>query len=167
MTLVWQEAKQNFVITDGSTLPADSSAIESEVTGFLENPAPNSFQSGVGLLSGWVCEADSVTLEIDGQTYTAGYGTDRADTADACGDRDNGFGLLFNWNELGDGDYEAIARADGVAFDRATVRVVTLGTNFLRGAHGTCEVVDFPEVGDTATLTWQTAQQNFVITEVR
>ena len=167
VTLVWQEAKQNFVITDGSTLPADSSAVESEVTGFLENPAPNSFQSGVGLLSGWVCEADSVTLEIDGQTYTAGYGTDRADTADACGDRDNGFGLLFNWNELGDGDYEAIARADGVAFDRATVRVVTLGTNFLRGAHGTCEVVDFPEVGDTATLTWQTAQQNFVITEVR
>ena len=114
-----------------------------------------------------MCEADTVTLEIDGRTYTAGYGTDRADTADACGDRDNGFGLLFNWNELGDGDYEVIARADGVAFDRATVRVVTLGTNFLRGARGTCEVMDFPEVGDTVTLTWQTAQQNFVITNVR
>ncbi len=167
VTLVWQEAKQNFVITDGGSPPTGSSAVESEVTGFLENPAPDSFQSGVGLLSGWVCEADSVTLEIDGQTYTAGYGTDRADTADACGDRDNGFGLLFNWNELGDGDYEVIARADGVAFDRATVRVVTLGEPFLREASGTCEVVDFPEVGDTVTLTWQTAQQNFVITAVR
>ena len=166
VTLVWQEAKQNFVITDGSSPPTGSSAVTSEVTGFLENPAPNSFQSGVGLLSGWVCEAATVTLEIDGQTYTAGYGTDRGDTADACGDRDNGFGLLFNWNELGDGDYEVVARADGVAFDRATVRVVTLGTNFLRGARGTCEVVDFPEVGDTVTLTWQEAQQNFVITAV-
>ena len=119
------------------------------------------------MLSGWVCEAASVTLEIDGQTYTAGYGTDRGDTVDACGDTDNGFGLLFNWNELGDGDYEVIARADGVAFDRATVRVVTLGANFLRDAWGTCEAVDFPEVGDTVTLTWQTAQQNFVITDVR
>ncbi len=167
VTLVWQEAKQNFVITDGGSPPTGSSAVESEVTGFLENPAPNSFQSGVGLLSGWVCEADGVTLEIDGQTVTAAYGTDRADTADACGDTDNGFGLLFNWNELGDGDYEVIARADGVAFDRATVRVVTLGEPFLREARGTCEVVDFPEVGDTVTLTWQTAQQNFVITAVR
>ena len=167
VTLIWQEARQNFVITDGSAPPTGSSAVTSAVTGFLENPAPNSFQSGVGLLSGWVCEADTVSLEIDGQTYTAGYGTDRADTADVCGNRDNGFGLLFNWNELGDGDYEVIARADGLAFDRATVRVVTLGTNFLRGARGTCEVVDFPEVGDTVTLTWQTAQQNFVITAVR
>ncbi len=167
VSLVWQEARQNFVITDGSAPPTGSSAVTSAVTGFLENPAPNSFQSGVGLLSGWVCEADSVTLEIDAQTYTAGYGTDRADTADACGKRDNGFGLLFNWNELGDGDYEVIARADGVAFDRATVRVTTLGTNFLRDARGTCEAVDFPEAGDTVTLTWQEAQQNFVITDVR
>ena len=167
VTLVWQEAKQNFVITDGGSPPTGSSAVTSEITGFLENPAPNSFQSGIGTLSGWVCEAESVILEIDGQTVAAAYGTDRADTANACGDTDNGFGLLFNWNELGDGDYEVIARANGVAFDRATVRVVTLGEPFLRGVSGTCEAADFPEVGDTVTLTWQTAQQNFVITAVR
>ena len=137
------------------------------IAGFLENPSPNSFQSGIGTLSGWVCETDEVVLEINGTPFPAAYGTDRSDTQDECGDTDNGFGLLFNWNELGDGDYEVIARADGVAFDRATVRVVTLGTNFLRGARGTCEAVDFPEVGDTVTLTWQTAQQNFVITAVR
>ena len=169
VTLVWQEAKQNFVITDGSAPPTGSSTVESVLTGFLENPAPNSFQSGLGVLSGWVCEADTVTLEINGQAVEASYGTERADTQgpDACDDTDNGFGVVFNWSELADGDYEVIARADGAVFDRATVRVTRLGTNFLRDVSGTCEAADFPETGETVTLTWQEAQQNFVITDVR
>ena len=33
---------------------------DSEPVGVLENPGPASFQSGIGLLSGWVCEADVV-----------------------------------------------------------------------------------------------------------
>ncbi len=173
VTLVWQEAKQNFVLTDGSAPPTGNTAVESAITGYLENPAPNSFQSGLGPLSGWVCEADEVTLEINGQTVEASYGTERADTAETeegeelCGDTDNGFGVVFNWSELDDGDYEVIARADGVAFDRATVRVTTLGTTFLEDVTGTCEATDFPETGETVTLTWQEAQQNFVITDVQ
>ena len=129
-------------------------------------PAPNSFQSGVGLLSGWVCEAEAVTLEIAGQEYPVPYGLSRADTHGSCGDTANGFGMVFNWNELGDGEYEVMARADGVIFDRATVRVTTLGTAFLRDVAGTCEVPDFPQVGTTVTLSWQQAQQNFVISGV-
>ena len=70
----------------------------------MENPASASFQSGIGLLSGWVCDAAVVELEInDGPRLAAAYGTDRADTASVCGDTNNGFGLLFNWNLLGDG----------------------------------------------------------------
>ena len=37
-----------------------------EPVGALENPGPASFQSGIGLVSGWVCAADVVELEIDG-----------------------------------------------------------------------------------------------------
>ncbi len=172
VTLAWQVAKQNFVLTDGSAPPTGSTAVESAITGYLENPAANSFQSGLGPLSGWVCEADEVTLEINGQTVEASYGTERTDTAETeegeelCGDTDNGFGVVFNWSELDDGDYEVIARADGVAFDRATVRVTRLGTTFLEDVTGTCEATDFPETGETVTLTWQEAQQNFVITNV-
>ena len=166
IALVWQEAKQNFVITDGSAPPTGSSAVESDITGFLEIPPPNSAQSGIGVLSGWVCEANAITLEVDGQTYAAGYGTARSDTESACGDTDNGFGLLFNWNNLGDGAYDVVARADGVIFDRATVRVTTLGEPFRTGLAGTCEVTDFPSTGQTVTLTWQQAQQNFVMTNV-
>ena len=72
-------------------------------TGFLENPGPYSFQSGIGVLSGWVCEADMVQFVIGNLgRQVAAYGTDRLDTLDACGDTDNGFGLLFDWNPLGD-----------------------------------------------------------------
>ena len=141
------------------------------VAGFLENPAPNSFQSGIGTLSGWVCEADEVVLEINGTPFPAAYGTDRADTAETaageelCGDTDNGFGLLFNWNELGDGRHEVVALVDGVELSRTSVTVTTLGTPFLREASGTCEATDFPSTGERVTLVWQEARQNFVITD--
>ena len=135
------------------------------VAGFLENPSPNSFQSGIGTLSGWVCDADEVVLEINGTPFPAAYGTARSDTQDECGDTDNGFGLLFNWNELGDGRHEVVAVVDGVELSRTSVTVTTLGTAFLREASGTCEATDFPSTGEHVTLVWQEARQNFVITD--
>ena len=101
--LEWQEARQNFVITDGRSPPSSDSTGSSAVPGYLENPAPNTFQSGIGPLSGWVCEAEAVTLKINGQSYPVPYGLERPDTREECGDTDNGFGTVFNWNELGPG----------------------------------------------------------------
>ena len=131
----------------------------------LENPAPASFQSGIGVLSGWVCEAEEVVIEIDEMPLEAAYGTSRADTAAVCGDPDNGFGLLFNWNMLGDGEHTAVAVVDGVELGRATVTVSTLGEEFVQGAAGRCVREDFPTPGETVSLSWQEAQQNFVITD--
>ena len=166
LTLVWQEARQNFVMTDGRTPPTFSATGSSTVPGFLENPAPNTFQSGIGPLTGWVCEAEAVTLKINGRSYPVPYGLERPDTLGPCGDTDNGFGTVFNWNALGTGEHAVETIADGVVLDRATVWVRTLGEEFLTGVAGTCEVPDFPTSGDTVTLTWQEAQQNFVITNV-
>ena len=137
---------------------------DSGPTGVLENPMPNSFQSGIGGISGWVCAADTVEIEINGTAHMAGYGTDRADTEERCGDRDNGFGLLFNWNLLGDGAHTVVARADGVELGRATVQVTTLGMEFVEDAAGMCMVEDFPTMGESVTLTWQEPSQSFVIT---
>ena len=135
--------------------------------GYLENPGPNSFQSGIGVLSGWVCEGDEVELAIgDAGRQLAAYGTERLDTVEECGDTDNGFGLLFNWNLLGEGEHEVVAWVDGEELGRATVRVTTLGVEFLRGVEGECMVDDFPALGQTVTLEWQQNSQNFVITEV-
>ena len=148
--------------------------------GYLENPGPDSFQSGIGLISGWVCEAESVEIEIETaggevKRLEAAYGTERLDTArradgtPLCGDTDNGFGLLFNWNRLGEGEHTVVAYVDDVELGRAVVRVTTVGEGaeeeFLRGAEGECVVDDFPMPGETVTLEWQQNSQNFVITD--
>ena len=135
--------------------------------GYLENPGQNSFQSGIGVISGWTCDADEVTIEIDDipDAQVAAYGTERLDTQDMCADTDNGFGLLVNWNLLGDGEHTVAAFVDGVELGRATVRVTTLGQEFLRGAEGECVVQDFPTRGETVTLEWQQNSQNFVVTD--
>ena len=135
------------------------------VQGYLENPGPESFQSGIGVLSGWVCEAEVVELELNGVPQEAAYGTERLDTAGVCGDTDNGFGLLFNWNLLGDGAHAVVAYVDGVELDRATVTVTTLGQEFVREVEGECVVEDFPSPGERVTLVWQQTSQNFVMAE--
>ena len=87
--------------------------------GFLENPSPGTHASGISVISGWVCEAGPIVLDVAGVTTTAQvvmqsskkypdgadvifiqepipYGSNRQDTKPVCGDADNGFGLLFN-----------------------------------------------------------------------
>jgi len=134
-------------------------------TGVLENPAAGGSVSGVGLVSGRVCSANHVTISFDGgQAQEAAYGTSRADTMATCGDSNNGFGLLFNWNLLGDGTHTARAFADGVQFGQATFKVQTLGVGFLRGASTTVHsLANFPTAGSTTNVQWQQANQNFVI----
>ena len=168
VTLVWQQNSQNFVLARGSPPTRTGPGQPTLLTGFLENPGHNSFQSGIGVLSGWVCDADRVELVLgDLPVQIAAYGTERLDTAGVCGDTDNGFGLLFNWNLLGEGEHDVVAFVDGVELGRATVQVTTLGHEFLRGAEGECVVEDFPTVGETVTLAWQPNQQNFVMTAVQ
>ncbi len=161
----WQQASQNFVIAEGSR-PTGAAQTGIPGIGSLENPSVNSFQSGIGLISGWVCDADRVEVRLNGQAIAAAYGTVRADTAAVCGDTDNGFGLLFNWNLLGDGEHTVEAVVDGTVFGRTRVRVTTLGTEFLRGVSGRYWLPDFPNAGETVSIDWQEASQNFVITGV-
>jgi YVTN family beta-propeller protein len=130
----------------------------------LENPAPGSFQSGIGLISGWVCEAQVIEVEIDGQRVRAAYGTTRGDTVGVCGDDNNGFGLTFNWNLLGGGVHVVRALADGNEFGRATFTVATLGLGeFPRGLSGQFALSGFPQAGTTTQVQWQESAQNFVI----
>ena len=124
----------------------------------MENPQPGSFQSGIGVISGWVCDANQIEIEFDNNAanrWQAGYGTRRTDTQGVCGDTDNGFGLLFNWNLLGNGTHTVRVLADGVEFANATVTVTTLGQEILRGASGEYTVTDFPEVGSSTVIRWQ------------
>ena len=166
VTLVWQQTQQSFVIVDGPAPAGPANRMGTPGMGYLENPGPNSFQSGIGVLSGWVCDAETVELAIGtAGRQVAAYGTERLDTQGACGDTANGFGLLFNWNLLGEGEHEVVAYVDGEELGRATVRVTTLGAEFVRDVEGECTVADFPMTGETVTLEWQQNSQNFVIIE--
>ena len=167
VTLQWQQAQQNFVLAEGEAPTSQTDLAGLPGVGYLENPSSNSFQSGIGVISGWVCEGEAVEIELgDLGRQVAAYGTERLDTESVCGDADNGFGLLFNWNLLGDGEHEIVAFVDDEELGRATVRVTTLGEEFLQGAEGECTVENFPGPDETVTLEWQQNKQNFVIIAV-
>jgi alkaline phosphatase D len=130
----------------------------------LENPQPASFQSGIGVVSCWACSARRVDIVFDGSiSVQAAYGTPRGDTIPVCGDADNGFGFLVNWNLLGDGTHTVRALADGVEFAQVTVSVRTFGTDFLRGAGGQFTLEGFPQAGTNAVVRWDQSLQNFVL----
>ncbi len=54
--------------------------------GYLENPGAASFQSGIGVISGWTCDAEEVEIVLNGEPQEAAYGTARLDTEAVCGD---------------------------------------------------------------------------------
>ena len=131
----------------------------------LENPAPDSHQSGISVISGWACDAQNIVIEIDDMSFTAAYGTMREDTQEVCGDTDNGFSFLWNWSNNGDGEHTVRALSDGVEFGTATITVTTFGTEFLRDAQGShIHILDnFPTTGEETQIKWVESLQNFVI----
>jgi hypothetical protein len=130
----------------------------------LEGPEQGSVQSGITLIRGWVCTANLIEIQIDNAPrLQAAYGTTRADTQGVCNDQNNGFGLTWNWNLVGDGTHRVRAFADNVLFGDVTFTVSTFGTEFLSGASGTCTLSGFPHSGDHTTVEWDETIQNFVV----
>ncbi len=149
------------IITSGILLPLSLGAT---AQGLVENPDNDSTISGIGIVSGWHCDAETIALRFDnGPPVEAAYGTPRGDTTRVCGDSDNGYALLLNYNLLGEGTHTVRAYADGEQFDSATFRVVTLGESFQRGLDATVVLEDFPSAGKGVTLEWRQGIQNFAI----
>src|SRR5438067_914903 len=95
---------------------ASAGAALAATSASLENPQPDSAQSGIGLFSGWSCSGPDVAVSIDGATpLKIPYGGGRADTASVCGasNTGTGFGLLFNFNLLGAGRHTAQLTVNG------------------------------------------------------
>ena len=159
----WAESQQNFVITDGQPGTGGGYNRVAGLSAVLENPSLGSPQSGIGIISGWACEAGEIVIELAGAPVPAAYGTPRGDTRSVCGDSTNGFSLLVNWSNLGTGQHPIRALVDGVEFARTTVRVTTFGVNFLQGVSGTFELPNFPAAGKETTIQWAESLQNFVI----
>ena len=158
----WAEAHQNFVIAAAQLKP--QAAPTQAAAAHLESPQQGSFESGIGLIRGWVCNAKKVEVQInDEPRQSVAYGTTRNDTAAVCGNANSGFGYTVNWNSLGDGTQRLRAFADEVQFADVQFTVTTLGVDYLRGASGEYVLPNFPSAGKSSTLRWVEPQQNFVI----
>ncbi len=137
-----------------------------QVKANLESPVSTAYlRSGIALIRGWACQASRVEVRIDdGPLLLTAYGTNRPDTATVCDGRTStGFGLLYNWNRLGDGPHTIQAFADGEKFASANFVVTTLGSEYLQGVSGEYTVPDFPNAGRSTTIRWSESDQNFVI----
>ena len=135
--------------------------------GVLEIPSQDSAQTGIGVVSGWHCNAQVIDVVIDnGSPLKAGSGTERVDTTGVCGQAQTGFSLLLNYNRLGDGRHVVVARADGVPFARHDFRVAALGAEFLTNKQGFHYLPNFPEAGKSVLLAWDEEKQNFSIVSV-
>ena len=138
-----------------------------DTPGYLENPQPDSAQNGIGVVSGWHCDAEFIEFQIDdGRIIPAAYGTERKDTESVCGDIDNGFVFLLNYSGMGDGWHRITVYANGESFGSAAFSVATLGDKFVRGLEGVVAVPDFPYAGNTTVLRWDEAKQSFTIESV-
>ncbi|MFT4520156.1 MAG: hypothetical protein ACI9JM_002556 [Halioglobus sp.] len=71
------------------------------ITHWQEVPYEGARQSGVGLVRGWVCNADLVEVQFDDgklqeeELQEVAYGSSRSDTRPICGDSDNGFSMAL------------------------------------------------------------------------
>ena len=80
-----------------------------------------------------------------------------------CGDQNNGFVLLWNWNLMGEGTYTAALVVDGRTVQENRFTVTTLGEEFMTGLERDVVVTDFPSPGESITLRWQQGVQGFVL----
>ncbi|MBL8258439.1 MAG: PASTA domain-containing protein [Candidatus Competibacteraceae bacterium] len=175
--IAWSQPHQNFMFTRQTEAPPVPNP-PSSTQARLESPEQGSSESGVGLIRGWVCSAGRVEVSIDGGPLLAtAHGTDRPDTAQACGRTNTGFGLTHNWNSTGDGVHNLRAFADGVEFANVNFTVTTLGASFITGVLEKIRLLGFPgggaaanlqaAAGDQAatTVQWSEPDQNFVIAD--
>ncbi len=132
-------------------------------------PGPHTTLSGIGVISGWKCDAGELTAHFDGgDPIPLVYGSERKDVlnAGACDHANVGFVSIMNWGNLGDGQHTAVVYDDGVEFDRSTFNVVTTGEAFLEGAAGQCTIDDFPVSGADARFVWNQSTQHLEMVEV-
>lgn len=143
-----------------------TSAVWAQLT--LESPAPGDSLTGIGLISGWACRAQSLNVRFDGAgpAIPILYGSSREDTRSTCGTANTGFALLYNWNLLGAGEHTITVSVDGRVRLSRRVTVVEYGEEFLSGADGEWTLEDWPNRGVDTVVAWSEARQNIEIVDI-
>ncbi len=131
----------------------------------VETPVMGSTQSGVGVVRGWACDAQSIEVSFNGlPRMQVAWGSSRGDTLEVCGDENNGYGLVIGWSILGPGMHNMRTYIDGVEVAEVEFEVAGL-KDFTKGLSGSYELKDFPAPGQSVVVRWSEADQNFIIVE--
>jgi uncharacterized repeat protein (TIGR02543 family) len=171
-TLEWVQSYQNFLITGIGGASAQAGPVAGVAAaanvGVLGTPVAGGTVSGVGVISGYHCSSKDIDVYIDGAYIgKAGAGTTLLGTQAVCGRTDTGYSLLYNFNNLANGQHLVEVYADGGFFDsHAFTSFQSGGTAWLAGVSRTTTVPGFPQAGQTATLQWQQSYQNFLVTGI-
>ena len=131
-------------------------------------PGPHTTVSGIGVISGWKCDAGELTVRFDGgEPIPLLHGAERADVlnAGACAHAHVGFLSIMNWGNLDDGEHTAVVYDDGVEFGRSVFTVRRFREAFVKDAALTLPVQDFPHQGDNAVFTWSQATQHLELAD--
>ena len=130
----------------------------------LESPAHQAVVSGIGFIGGWKCDANNITVTIDGGAHiSVAMGQPRGDTQPLCDTINNGFIQQINWAHVGDGEHEAGAYDNGVEFSRSTFTVGSTGEEFLQGVRRRQLLENFPALKETTEVQWNESTQHFEI----
>lgn len=150
-------------------LAAPGSLQAQQPIGALEFPYNGVYLFGIESIRGWVCDAEQVTVAIDGgQPSVVAYRGERADTIPSCGDMDNGFAWTYNVASLVQGEHTVCTYADGQQIgDCATVTVLNLGQEFILGSDRKGMLVNIPKRGIVLVMQWDNARQRPVVVDVK
>lgn len=177
-----------------SDTAANTETLETILTVTLEEPVNAQVHSGVGNLRGWAVASqgiEKIEIYIDGSyAFDAPYGGARGDVGAAFPEVPNatesGFSLAFTYSNLAAGSHtiEAVARAtDGQEVrSAATFEVVKFAQNFISDPQAVnLDMAACTTEGDEISITgavvagetydmvldWRTAEQGFVVVEIR
>ncbi|MFZ5483266.1 MAG: hypothetical protein ACOZB0_03475 [Pseudomonadota bacterium] len=136
--------------------------------GVLGTPAQGSVVSGVNVISGYHCDSNNIQIYIDGVYLgKAGSGTTLLGTLQTCGKTDTGFALLYNFNNLPEGNHVISVYADGALLQETEFNSIrSAGIPWVTGVNKSIVVEDFPEKGRRARLEWIQSIQNFSVVAV-
>lgn len=152
-----------------------------------ESPARGETVSGVGVIRGWACNADSsfpinsVSYSIDGGEFRSPlpHGSERSDTGHLCERGFNrgitpvfsGYGGVFYWGWYDEGPHTFTLYIDGeevesfeffVAAPEPSEEFPEL-SGFRVGASGEYVIENFLGTEETVTIRWSEPDQNFII----
>lgn len=136
--------------------------------GYIENPGHMSYESGVGIISGFHCTADKVKIIVDDREVGLAYvGTNRADAKSLCGKEEVGFAYLINFNSLSPGEHKIKLLHNDVMFATATFFTKRSGgQEFAKGLKRRFRIDGFPSRAQGAEIVWVESKQNFVISKI-